>query len=194
MPKWVHDCIRRYEHRGISKREAERRCHGAYARQGGKCLVCEMESTVYRAADGTRYMLLVSSNGYKDREQEWVKVRALKRYVESAYKDDVFQRQPFYFWHDEDYGFDHPIGELIHAEMIGPFLLEIAEERKGDDYSQGHWDWLEATDEPQGASIGFRYVTRNFRNHAYDAIEKFETSTLPLEAAANLLTYSGVMT
>lgn len=185
-PAWVHRCIRRYVRRGMSQEEAEQRCYGA---AHGKAF----KSTVFRGADGKRYMALVASNGYCDREREWVTTRALKRYVDEAYAGDGFQAQPLYFWHDEAHGLDHPIGEIIHAEMIGPFLFEIAKEREDDAYSQAHWNYLETTDEPQGASIGFRFVAREFRDREYRSIEKFETSTLPLAMAANPLTFSGVI-
>jgi hypothetical protein len=96
--------------------------------------------------------------------------------------------------------------------MQGPFLVEVSKERPNKAINlatedeeprpgtvKAVWDYLEANPDnwQWGASHGFKFEEKriNFtRGEAtYDEIEKFETSTLPLEDAANPYTFSGVI-
>lgn len=36
MPKWVDDCVKRYRNKGLSEKEAWKRCNGAYQKQKKK--------------------------------------------------------------------------------------------------------------------------------------------------------------
>jgi hypothetical protein len=152
---------------------------------------------VYRENDGLRRMFLISSNAYIDRENEIVKRRALQRYV------DNFDGNDLLFWHGGE-----PIGKITSAHLIGPFLVEIAEElpdkiiniSKPDDPEPQRisiarvWDFIEETQDKisWGASIGFLTRPADKLRAIFGVIRKIETSVLPLVEAANVLTLSRV--
>ena len=158
--------------------------------------------TVFKGRDGQRYLFLVTSNSYRDRDGEAIRTKALKAYVDSAWTVEgrCLPNNPLYFWHDGD-----PIGDIVWADMEGPFLLEVAKERRDRPIwltTRGTpwrttiktvWDALESGDIAirWGASHGFRSVADD--DGTFDRIKKFETSVLPLTAAANLITYAGVV-
>lgn len=149
-------------------------------------------------ATGKRRMFLVSSNPYRDREADIVKEAALQDYVRT------FDGNDLKFWHT-----GHPIGRIVSAEMVGPFLVEEAVEadnrviitRTPDGRGmrvttiKTVWDELEA--DPgryDAASIGFRYrLGDKGQDRAFRRIYKHETSVLPHVAAANAYTYAEVV-
>jgi hypothetical protein len=147
-------------------------------------------SIVFKAND-LRYMFLISSNAYKDRANDIVYERALKEYVEH------FKPQPHLFWHGGE-----PIGEIIAAKMIGPFLVEISRElpdsivnlARDDDEPPMYvsirkvWNVWENASIAWGASIGFYASKVDKWLHSFRRIYKKETSSLPLNKAANSLT------
>lgn len=141
-------------------------------------------------------MLLVSSNPYKDREGEIVSQRALEQYAQN-YRGD----NKLLFWHRGD-----PIGVILEAEMAGPFLVEVAEELDDQwinmaDYGEDDyvvrvsevWDAIENSDVEWGASIGFLHRSSDKEDNVYDNMIKVETSVLPVDAAANGITYSKII-
>lgn len=152
-------------------------------------------SVVIKSADA-RYMFLISSNAYEDRATDIVREKALTEYV------DHFKPNPHLYWHGGD-----PIGEIIAAEMHGPFLLEVSRElsdarinlaRDQDEppllvQRAAVWDALEKNTIPWGASISFYYQKGDEQDRVYETILKKETSTLPLEDAANGITLSNVI-
>jgi len=155
--------------------------------------------TVYKDADGVRYMLVVTSNSYQDREGEYLSTEALKGYVDSQWSDDKWAGDNvLLFWHDGP-----PIGDIVHADMEGPFLFEVAQERQSGlplikAYTGAMWDYVENhPDEQWGASHGFGYLPEDKEmtddGPVYHKIRKYETSILPLEYAANAYTISGVV-
>jgi hypothetical protein len=155
----------------------------------------ETKSIVFKAND-RRYMFLISSNAYRDREGDIVKERALQQYVAN------FEPTPHLFWHGGD-----PIGEIVGAKMVGPFLLELSQElpdeminlqRFDDDKLMlikraKVWDVLERNDIAWGASICFGHKQGDEQDHEFDPILKVETSSLPLVKAANGITPSFVI-
>lgn len=145
---------------------------------------------------GLRVMWIVTSNAYRDREGEIVSQKALEGYVESCWKEgDFVGTNPLLVWHAGD-----AIGDIVFADMRGPFLIEIAQERPNTIVNlaadgeppiyaeiKAVWDALEQ--EPDlGASHQFYYLTSDRDDRIYDVIKKTETSTLPRQAAANLFT------
>lgn len=165
--------------------------------------------TIKTGADGLRTMFVVTSNGYKDREEEYITTKALSDYVERAWiADDVCDTDnTLRFWHSEG-----AIGDIIWTDMeADTFLIEAAKERPdalvnlamdGEAERPGSikaaWDYIEANPAgiKWGASHGFKYGEKRLAadgSATYDHIEKFETSVLPLSAAANPYTYSGVI-
>lgn len=206
----------RQETRVIDGRKTERDC--VYKKDTGELVGCtdrgngeeyvsaiyanEAKSFVIKAeGDGLRLMVIRSSNAYRDREQEIVRKKALQGYVDACWKDNEFAGDnPLLVWHAGD-----PIGDIIYAEMIGPFLLEVARERPNAvvnlaGYGEPRigttvkavWDALEQEDD-LGASIQFGYVTSDREDGEYEVIEKLETSVLPRWAAANYITDSEIV-
>jgi hypothetical protein len=155
--------------------------------------------TVVKGADGGRLMFIVTSNSYKDREAEFITTDALTRYVEKSWiAEDVCKTDNVLkFWHDDPSLPLPDIGEIIWADMEGPFLIEVGKEASNS-WAKAVFDYREAhPDEKWGASHGFYFEEKRINpakgEATYDAIEKFETSILPLSAAANAYTFSGVV-
>lgn len=171
--------------------EAVRQLSAIEASEGSK-------ATVFKYADGQRYMLLVTSNAYQDREDEWITTDALKAYVDSQWRGEQFDGDNvLLFWHDGP-----PIGDCVFADMEGPFLFEVFRERASgwpmiQHYAKAIWDYVEATpDVDWGSSHGFQYnptETERDGGRVYRSIQKFESTIVPREYAANGLTYSGVI-
>ena len=141
-------------------------------------------------------MILISSNSYKDREQEIVRQKALEGYVK------IFSPNPLLYWHGGE-----PLGEIMAAKIYGTFLVEVARElpdaminlarHSGEEpymvSRKAVWDALETTPVTWGASIGFNYIKEDRQDGMYELILKNETSILPLTRAANLFTFAQVM-
>ena len=163
--------------------------------------------TITKASDGRRLMLLVTTNSYKDRENEAVASQALKEYVDSAWstvEGKCLPRNPLLLWHGGE-----AIGDIVWTDMEGPFLLEVAKERPNRRINvarQGRppifvmvkevWDYAEQNPDnlEWGASHGFVYLKRDkSADGTYQQIYKFESSVLPLHWAANPYTFSGVV-
>lgn len=170
---------------------------------------------IYKAADGRRLMFIVTSNSYQDRDDKTIKTKALQAYVDQAWvvSDKCLPENPLFFWHDTDmegnkaWTDKNAIGDIVWTDMEGPFLLEVAKERRNapitltGETSVYHttvkalWDALERdTKHRWGASHGFKYPESALgTDGVYDRIKKFETSVLPLEHAANPYTFAGVI-
>lgn len=154
-----------------------------------------------RDEDGRRLMVIVTSNAYKDREDEIIPEAALAADVDRRWQGDAFvDGDPLLLWHAGE-----PIGDIVFADMEGAFLLEVARERDPEQMvdlaAEGEpplrvpvgtvWDVVEQGDEEWAASHRFLYARREAG--VYGPIRKNETSVLPHWAAANPWTYSGII-
>ena len=151
-------------------------------------LAQKRNGAVWKDADGFRNMLIITSNAYEDREGETIKKAALKEWVEGQWVDDTYTgNNPLLFWHDNRV----KMGEIVFSDLSGDFLIEIAKE---DDnlLAEKLWDYAETVQEG-GASHGFWAWTDETDETVFEHIDKQETSWLPREAAANELTYAGVL-
>jgi len=139
--------------------------------------------------DGERYMFIVASNSYRDRENEYITRKALEDTVNRSWDGGAFTSQPLLFWHGGE-----PIGDVVWADMEGPFLLEVAKQRDTE-YARAVWDYVQSNPEVDwGASHGFVYDRKDNDGDGaatYRFIRKFETSILPRSKAANVYTHSG---
>lgn len=147
---------------------------------------------VERGPDGSRYMFSITSNSYRDREGEAMTTKALKDYVDSAWKGNQFvAQQPLMFWHDDQLP---KIGDVIWADMEGPFLIEVSKEAHNT-FAKKVWDYVEEhPNQRWGTSHGFDYAPdEQSPDGVYHEIFKFETSLLPQYAAANQYTLSTVI-
>lgn len=147
---------------------------------------------VCKSSDGLRYMFLITSNAYEDREGETITSDALKAYEASCYPGDGLFHcdNPLLWWHDDDV----VMGEIVAVDYVEPFLVEMAKEID-DPLSKILWDYAENNGDAAGTShrFGYREGDRS-REGVYTRIFKQETSYLPERAlAANDKTYAGVL-
>lgn len=149
--------------------------------------------SVMKGVDGKRYMLIVTSNSYEDREQETITTEGLKAWVDTCWKaveGEFATDNPLVYWHDMRV----KMGDIVWADVRGPFLVEFAREADGL-LSQTMFDYVEAhPEEKWGASHKFAYYkAHKDADGTYHRIIKKETTVLPRSAAANALTFSGVI-
>lgn len=141
--------------------------------------------------DPLRYMFLITSNSYEDREKETITTEALKAYEASCYPGDGLYHNdnPLIFWHDDDV----VMGEIVAVNVSGPFLVEVAKEINTP-IAKVLWDVAEQT-EGAGVSHRFGYLEKDRdTSGTFSRIFKQETTWLPqVELAANRMTYAGVV-
>lgn len=146
--------------------------------------------SVLKDAAGRRYMFMVTSNGYKDRDKEHVATKALEAYVKACWTGDdtaFVGDNAHYIWHVKALG---SISDLMFADVWSGFLVEMWREQD-DPIAKAFYNFVERHDEIEwGASHGFQGV---LKSDTFTHINKFESSSLPLDAAANLLTLSEVL-
>ncbi len=146
------------------------------------------DSMIYltRAVDGKRYIGLLSSNAYMDREGDFAALDSLKAYVDQEWPDDEYAGEGVVlFWHDGP-----PIADIVYKSVEGAFLVEIAEARDTP-YAHAIFEGIEKTgDEIEyGASIGPWALRARDNWHVYHVVDKPETSILPVDFAANAFTH-----
>lgn len=132
---------------------------------------------------GVRHMLIVTSNGFKDRHNEHVMTAALDEYVKS-FDAGTAHPNKHMFWHRV------PVGKIIAAKMVNGFLVEIAEETVGDIISKMFYDHVETHPDDWAASMGFWAQLKDIQGRSYRHIAKVETTTLPRGEEANEYTLS----
>lgn len=190
VERWIPRLIEE----GMSEEQAVAVAHSKCER-GNKSLI----KVIRKEHDPLRTMLLISSNAYQDRENEIIREKALQRHVKQykSRRDNVLL-----YWHGGE-----PIGVIMEADMYGPFLVEWAKElpnkvvnlaRVGEPPLFGTvkqvWNMIEESPELDWrASIGFRYIKEDREDGVYEVIDKFETSVLPADFAANAITLSYIV-
>lgn len=151
----------------------------------GKSLV------IKRGADGRRYLGILSSNPYRDRDEEFVAHAALEAMVDAEWDGETYKGTgKVLFWHEGE-----PIADIVWADTEKGFLIEIARERDSP-WAHTMFDLIERTDIDWGASIGFKTrVYDELVNAKGDVVERVyrqlrrvETSVLPRAFAANPFT------
>lgn len=150
-----------------------------------------------------RLALLITGNAYIDRDHEIIRQKAFEAMVESCWGEDgsFKESHPLLFWHRGD-----PIGQIIYAEMYGPFLVEVAKELPDAKINIADktdfplmttikevWDMIEENDLDWGASYEFFFKKEDAADSVYDEIMKTESSVLPRNLAANEFTYCEVI-
>lgn len=147
---------------------------------------------MFKGIDGKRYMLIGTSNSYKDREGETITTDALKSDVDRHWTDgdgEFMSNNPLLFWHDDRLN----IGDIVWGDVRGPMYVELAREGETP-LAHKMWDAIEKSGEKWGASHRFAYFTQDRNSDGdYRRIYKQETSILPRDAAANLLTFGEVL-
>lgn len=146
------------------------------------------KTLIMKSADGRRYIGMISSNPYRDRDGEFVAQKALEAAVDAEWRGGEFVGgAPVLFWHEGE-----PIGDIIWADTEQGFLLEIAKERPTA-WAKAVLDMIESTPIQWGVSIGFK--TRQWTEkinplgkvlaRVFHKIRRMESSILPRAFAAN---------
>lgn len=141
---------------------------------------------------GRRYMYMVTSNGYKDRDNATVTTKAINEYVDHCWTNDgkFIGDNSHYIWHTKELG---SISDLMFADVWSGFLVEIWRE-KDEPISKAFYNYVEKHPEVEwGASQGFFASKKDKESGIFKSIAKFESSSLPLAAASNGLTLSEVL-
>lgn len=142
--------------------------------------------------DSKRYMFLITSNSYEDRENETITSAALKAYEASCYLGDGLFHcdNPLLWWHDDDV----IMGEIVAVNYSEPFLIEIAKEAPTLT-AKVLWDYAERNGDKAGVSHRFGYRDKDRTPEGdYLHIFKQESTYLPERGlAANIGTYAGVI-
>jgi len=143
---------------------------------------------IWKGEDGYRRMLIITSNAYEDREGETITTKALSEWVDRQWLDNHYiGDNPLLFWHDTRV----KMGDVIFSDISGSFLVEVAKEDDSP-LSPYIWDYAETVDNA-GASHRFVAIPTLQDETVFEWIDKEETTWLPREAAANELTYAGVL-
>lgn len=143
-----------------------------------------------RAADGRRYLGLISSNPYRDRDEDFVTEKALREAIDREWRGGKYiGKNVVLFWHDGP-----PIADDIFADVESRFLIEIAKERDTP-FARAIFDMIEARpDIDWGVSIGFYSTPEDKERGIFRAIRREESSVLPRAFAANPYTHVEVKT
>lgn len=144
-------------------------------------------------ADALRRMIIITSNSYKDREDETITTAALKAYEDACFPTDDGQfagDNPLLWWHDDD----AVMGTIEAVNLSGPFLVEVFKESPTR-VARVLWDFAEENGDNAGASHRFGYLEKDRDpDGTFHRIYKQETTYLPeRDLAANERTYAGVM-
>lgn len=145
-----------------------------------------------KGADGLRYMFLITTNSYKDRDDETMTSKALEHYEASCFPgENLFHcDNPLLWWHDDDV----PMGEIVAVNYSTPFLVEVAKELPSPT-ARILWDYAEKNSDKAGVSQRFGYRDEDRKpDGSFTQIFKQETSYLPERSlAANTMTAIGVI-
>lgn len=163
-----------------SRREAERQIAAIEANERtGRSRMRILQKRI----GGHRYMFLITSNGYRDREGEYVSVEALQQYCNEFDKNDSGQLL--------DFNHKSIIGKIVAAEMWGPFLVEVAKENDSR-LAKIIWDFIEATPWLDWA-CSQRFYARKESGDVFRRINKDRTTVIRRLRAANALTGAGII-
>jgi hypothetical protein len=142
---------------------------------------------------GRRYMFMITSNGYKDRDNAHVTTKAIESYVEKCWTDDgkFIGDNSHYIWHTKELG---SVSDLVFADVWSGFLVELWREKDQAPIAKAFYNYVEKhPDEKWGASQGFFASKKEIGEGVYKTIAKYESSSLPLAAASNVYTLSEVL-
>jgi len=138
--------------------------------------------SVFKDADGRYRWVAISSNSYRDRDQEIVSQKALEADVE--YADRSKEYGPLRFWHVP--GWD--LGSCDFNMMHGRMLIE-----SGTFKSEPVGAAVAQAQKSYQLSIGFTHPRNEPNEGVYYHIRRFERSLVPSGRAANPFTSLSVM-
>lgn len=137
--------------------------------------------------DGERYLVLWTSNAFKDRELETFKTKAWEDYVTRRdSRGGKYDR--VWFWHAKGTDF----ADIVWEDMVGRILVDVAR-LDHTPYADKMYHGITHPDEftdiaplGWGTSHGFAYRVGDKQQGVYDFVEKFESTVLPYHRASNL--------
>jgi hypothetical protein len=142
---------------------------------------------------GRRYMFMITSNGYRDRDNAHVTTQAIEDYVEKCWTDDgkFIGDNAHYIWHTKELG---SISDLVFADVWSGFLVELWREKEQTPVAKAFYNYVEKHPEMEwGASQGFFASKTDKAQGVYKSIAKYESTSLPRAAASNMFTLSEVL-
>lgn len=142
---------------------------------------------------GRRYMFMITSNGYRDRDNAHVTTQAITDYVEKCWTDDgkFIGDNSHYIWHTKELG---SISDLVFADVWSGFLVELWREKDSTSIAKAFYNYVEKHPEMEwGASQGFFASKTDKSAGVYKSIAKYESTSLPRAAASNMFTLSEVL-
>ena len=142
---------------------------------------------------GRRYMFMITSNGYRDRDNAHVTTKAIEDYVEHCWTDDgkFIGDNSHYIWHTKELG---SISDLVFADVWSGFLVELWREKDSTPIAKAFYNYVEKHPEMEwGASQGFFASKTDKEAGLYKSIAKYESTSLPRAAASNMFTLSEVL-
>lgn len=142
---------------------------------------------------GRRYMFMITSNGYRDRDNAHVTTKAIENYVEKCWTDDgkFVGDNAHYIWHTKELG---SISDLVFADVWSGFLVELWREKDQTPVAKAFYNYVEKHPEMEwGASQGFFASKSDKAQGIYQSIVKYESTSLPRAAASNMFTLSEVL-
>lgn len=141
---------------------------------------------------GGKYFLTWTTNAFKDREGEIFTTDAIERYLAQDEKGDT-DYGTYNFWHIPGTEF----AKVVWRGGVGRFMVEIGEfddtpmgrsfKAFFDRYPDGH---PEMAPYGWGCSHEYVYSPLDRQDGVYDQFEKFRSTVLPLQEAANPFTLS----
>jgi len=141
---------------------------------------------LFKGKDKKDWLLVWSTNGFEDRDEETFRTKAIENYVQRHADDET--KGAFDFWHIPGTEF----GTIRWQGMSGRFLAEMGtfdDTKIGQAFKaffEAHPDSHEIiSPEGWGASHEFSYRAEDRKDGVYDWFEKQKTTVLPGNAAAN---------
>ena len=141
----------------------------------------------FTAKDGKTWLLIWTTNAFKDRDGEIFTTKSIEDYVERHADEEV--KGEMWFWHIKGSKF----ADILWQGMSGRFLVEAGpfdDTHIGNafkDFFLEHGEkHLAIAPLGWGTSHGYQYLPEDREDKVYDWFEKEESSVLPRSAASNL--------
>lgn len=140
----------------------------------------------FKAKDGRTWIVVWSTNAFKDRDEEMFQTKAIEDFVERHADDEI--KGEIWFWHLPKSKF----ADIKLQSVVGRFLVEAG---PFDDSFVGRCFKNFFENNPNGhptfaplgwgASHGFKYNAEDRRDGIFKWFEKHESSVLPMDKASN---------
>jgi hypothetical protein len=145
------------------------------------------QAMVFKEADGNYRWVLLSSNGYRDRDGEIISTKALEHDV-ALWELAGEPKDPLRWWHvnvTDDYQRGIELGHVDFRMVHGHTLVET-----GQFLTKEIGEAVYKAQDQLAGSIGFRHSSKEpDYDKVFHTVRIFERSLLPRESASNMLTH-----